>query len=861
MVRSTGEGEPERAGRYVIARDTRGGRLFDLAVAAIALTLSSPIIGLAAIYLKLVLHSRAFLREERAGKGGEPFRLIRLSSGGAGRVLDVLGISGLPELVNVLRGQLSMVGPRPATVADSAWLTPSAARLLEVRPGLVSPAWRAHGRSIAAGNTGDPIDNDEGVASDRLVELRYIQHRTVATDVWIIARAAGWLMARLLGVLVRVVRRALPWFLADAIIATASFVLVYLLRFLDAAHPYGTESDAAAARAIALTAVGFALVNVGFRLHRRAWQYAAGVEVLPIAVAALISTGAATLFDLFHPGAPLRPLPLSVVLVGSCFSAVGFVVFRYRSRIPHALSGLVNPQSSSSPRQPTRAVVYGAGELGQLLVRRLRTHADGRRYRVVGFLDDDSSKHGLTVHGIKVVGGRGVLRAFVAKENVDVIVLAMGSTTGSDMRDILAFAHGTAAQIKVAHDLVNWMGDRYSAALLRDMRAEDLIGRQAAALDHERCRGLVGGQTVLVTGACGSIGSELIRQMLGLRPARIVAVDMNESGLYDLAVEIRALGAEAELSIVVGDVTNRARMLDVVRTEHPQIIFHVAAYKHVPLMELYPHEAAWTNVWGTWVMADAAAQCGSGRFVLVSTDKAVNPSSVMGATKRMAEILVHELREAKSNGHAAPVTDEGMTVVRFGNVLGSRGSVIPTFERQIELGGPVTITHTDMTRYFMHPEEAAALIVEAASLSVANDVFMLDMGDRIRIEDLAYKMIRLRGLRPHVDIALEYTGLRSGEKLHEELIYDHEHRVQTAHPRVFQIQSPTAPSLLGYQLERLARDFASGRIDRQGFTAALVALAADIVANPQPAAVQDVEAGKASVGRRHAAARKAAAQS
>jgi FlaA1/EpsC-like NDP-sugar epimerase len=507
--------------------------------------------------------------------------------------------------------------------------------------------------------------------------------------------------------------------------------------------------------------------------------------------------------------------------------------------------------------EPTRAVVYGAGELGQLLVRRLRTHADGRSYRIIGFLDDDPRKHGLTVHGIKVVGGRAVLRQFVAKEKVDVIVLAMGSTIGSDVRDILALAQGTAAQIKVAHDVVNWMGDRYSAALLRDMRAEDLIGRQATGLDQARCHDLVGGKIVFVTGACGSIGSELIRQILGLEPARIVAVDMNESGLYDLAVEVKALKAEVEMRVVVADVTNRRRMLDLVRLEHPEVIFHVAAYKHVPLMELYPHEAAWTNVWGTWVMADAAAQNGSAHFVLVSTDKAVNPSSVMGATKRMAELLVHGSHDARNSGHTTSKVQ--MTVVRFGNVLGSRGSVIPTFERQIELGGPVTVTHSDMTRYFMHPEEAAALIVEAASLSTGDDVFMLDMGDRIRIEDLAYKMIRLRGLRPNVDIPLEYIGLRPGEKLHEELIYGHELRHETAHPRVFQIESQTTPPLLWARLERLIREFATGLVDRQAFTAQLVDIASDLVNNPQPAATPSGRADQALVGRRHTAVREAAA--
>jgi FlaA1/EpsC-like NDP-sugar epimerase len=353
----------------------------------------------------------------------------------------------------------------------------------------------------------------------------------------------------------------------------------------------------------------------------------------------------------------------------------------------------------------------------------------------------------------------------------------------------------------------------------------------------------------------------LIRQILVLRPARIVAVDLNESGLYDLAVEVHALRADVDLRIVVGDVTNRQSMLDLVRTERPEVIFHVAAYKHVPLMELHPHEAVWTNVWGTWVMADAAAQNEASHFVLVSTDKAVNPSSVMGATKRMAEILVTVSPNAGSKGHAAPAATVRMTVVRFGNVLGSRGSVIPTFERQIELGGPVTITHPDMTRYFMHPEEAAALILEAATLSAANEVFMLDMGDRIRIEDLAHKMIRLRGLRPNVDIALEYTGLRPGEKLHEELIYGHELRVETVHPRVFQITSPATSSLLSARLGRSVQDFATGLLDRQTFTTQMVAIAAEIVDSPRRSAGQSSPASSTVPGRRHRAVKRATAPS
>jgi FlaA1/EpsC-like NDP-sugar epimerase/lipopolysaccharide/colanic/teichoic acid biosynthesis glycosyltransferase len=836
--------------------------VFDLVLVGLTLPIVIAIIGIAALYLRAAVRGSIFVREERCGAKGTVIRLIRLRTTGAGRALDLLGIASLPEVFNVFGGQMSLIGPRPCLVGDAARYTPSETRLLAVRPGLISPAWPVR-RSVV------PTRNDlvetmdarrEAASADRLIELHYLQRRTLATDAWTIVRVAGWLVIRLASLLGSAVARVIPWVAADTLIAAASFVAAYLLRFLDTSDPYGALNDVTVLRAIALTSLGFALMNVCFRLHRRAWRYAAGVEVLPIAVAALLSGAVASILDLLHPGAASRTLPLSVLVIGSLFSAVGFTIFRYRTRIAPALTGLRRPAAKQGP-SPTRAVVYGAGEVGQLLVRRLSTHPDGRQYKVVAFLDDDPRKRGLSVHGIKVVGGRHALRTFVEKEAIEVILLAMANPTGPDVREIFAVAQTTSAQIKVVHDVVNWMGDRQPTALLRDVRAEDLIGRRPASLDQHRCRELVSGKTVLVSGACGSIGSELIRQILALEPARVVAVDMNESGLYDLAIEAK-LQAHVPVRVVVGDVTNRPRMLELMRSESPEVIFHVAAYKHVPLMEQFPEEAAWTNVWGTWVMADAAASNGAAHFVLVSTDKAVNPSSIMGATKRMAEILVHASRGNGRRGNPArPVPNR--TIVRFGNVLGSRGSVIPTFERQIQLGGPITVTHPDMTRYFMHPEEAAMLIVEAASLSTSDAVFMLDMGDRIRIEDLAYKMIRLRGLRPGIDIALEYTGLRPGEKLHEELTYSTEHRLETAHPRVFQITSEQTQtsSAAEARLREVVRDFVNGTLSREAFSAALVAMASETVADPRSAAPHDKVAAQAYVGRRWAQERGASVSS
>jgi FlaA1/EpsC-like NDP-sugar epimerase len=282
-----------------------------------------------------------------------------------------------------------------------------------------------------------------------------------------------------------------------------------------------------------------------------------------------------------------------------------------------------------------------------------------------------------------------------------------------------------------------------------------------------------------VTGACGSIGSELCRQIAGYSPRRLVAFDSNESGLYDLEIELRAAFPDADLATVVGDVTRRESIRAVMLDQRPEVLFHVAAYKHVPLMERFPQEAVRVNVLGTWTVLEEARLAGLSRFVFVSTDKAVNPSSVMGATKRLAERLV-----------ASPAAEGTIrTAVRFGNVLGSRGSVVPTFTKQIDMGGPVTVTDPRMTRYFMDVSEAASLIIQAAGFTTGGEVFMLDMGQSIRIDDLARKMIRMRGLRPDVDIEIRYTGMRAGEKLHEELTRSEEETSPTAHPLINRVSN------------------------------------------------------------------------
>jgi FlaA1/EpsC-like NDP-sugar epimerase len=416
------------------------------------------------------------------------------------------------------------------------------------------------------------------------------------------------------------------------------------------------------------------------------------------------------------------------------------------------------------------------------------TRREGRAYQPVGFVDDDRAKLGLRVHGIEVLGNRSDLAGLVERERVELIILAMNNVSGEKLRSIVSLAQQTPAQIKIARGSFDWAAAAKGVPLVREVRVEDLLGRPQASLDYSACERTLGYKTVLVTGACGSIGSELCRKIASFSPRRLVAIDNNETGIYDLEIELRLKFPAVDLKVVVADVTNAPRMEALFRVARPDVIFHVAAYKHVPLMEAYPEEAVRVNCLGTAIVLRNARRYRAERFVLVSTDKAVNPSSVMGATKRVAEMLVMSAAaEARGTGQPG---DGGLlcTTVRFGNVLASRGSVVPTFARQIELGGPVTVTHVEMTRYFMDISEAASLIIQAATLTQGQDIFMLDMGERIRIDDLARKMIRMRGLRPEIDIPIEYTGMRAGEKLHEELAYADEEKEATAHPLIHRLK-------------------------------------------------------------------------
>ena len=453
-----------------------------------------------------------------------------------------------------------------------------------------------------------------------------------------------------------------------------------------------------------------------------------------------------------------------------------------------------------------RIVIYGAGRAGVTLLSEIREHPE-LGYQVAGFLDDNPLKRDLRMRGVRVWGGRAVLAEVVRRERISEILLAIPGAGGTEIAAILGACRSAAVATRRIPPLAELIDNRVLVGQIREVQVEDLLGRPAVQLDESGIRAGLAGKVVLVTGAGGSIGSELCRQITRYQPAAIVGLDQSETALYHIDQEMRERFPRAVFYAEVGSVQNRRRLDEIFREHRPHAVYHAAAYKHVPLMEAHLFEAVENNIFGTQEVARAARAAGVKTVVLVSSDKAVRPVSVMGATKRMAELVCLAASEED--------TRTRFLAVRFGNVLGSNGSVIPRFRRQIAAGGPVTVTHPDMRRYFMTIAEAAQLVLQAAALGAGGEVFVLDMGEPVRILDLARKMILLSGLEPDADIRIEFSGIRPGEKLCEELSAYEEDTLPTGHSqiRVFS-GSGVAREVLSRCLEDL-REAVAAR-DREG---------------------------------------------
>lgn len=496
------------------------------------------------------------------------------------------------------------------------------------------------------------------------------------------------------------------------------------------------------------------IIFVLFRMYATMWSVAGIREVIHI----LGACGLASLVQVAGMVVLQHNVPRSYFFLSFAALYAGIVLIRLSYRIYETLTPGV------SGNRGKKILVVGAGSSGAVILKEMTTSrlAEGR---VVCFVDDDPNKIGKYLNGIPIAGGRNAIPSLVKKHQIDEIYIAMPAAPAKQRKEIIEICRETGCGIKTLPGIYQLLNGEVSVDRLRKVEIEDLLGRDPIRVDLDEIMGYVGGKTVLVTGGGGSIGSELCRQVASHGANRLIIFDVYENNAYDIQLELREKYPELDLVVLIGSVRNTHRVESVFEKYRPDIVYHAAAHKHVPLMEDSPCEAIKNNVFGTYKTAKAASRYGVEKFVLISTDKAVNPTNIMGASKRMCEMVI-QMMDARSK------TD--FVAVRFGNVLGSNGSVIPLFKKQIEQGGPVTVTHPDIIRYFMTIPEAVSLVLQAGAYAKGGEIFVLDMGEPVKILDLAENLIRLSGYKPGEDIKIEFTGLRPGEKLYEELLMDEE---------------------------------------------------------------------------------------
>jgi FlaA1/EpsC-like NDP-sugar epimerase len=579
-------------------------------------------------------------------------------------------------------------------------------------------------------------------------------------------------------------------FVLDAALLCAAPLLAYALRF--------EGFDWIPAHR--LTALVFAAVSapiqvstyLTFGLYRRLWRYASISELelifLAGASAALLCSAVGLVLLPVSQLTPVR-VPVSVIFMNALLS-VGIIA---TPRLLMRIAGWRSGRRRRRRDDHRRVLIAGAGVAGELIVRELCSNQE-LRMNPIGFVDDDLTKHGMRLAGLPVFGPLADIPQIVEREHVHELLIAMPRASGAVVRQVVRAAFDVGVKTRTVPALFEILSERVGVTALREVEIDDLLRREPVQTDLAAVSALATGRTVLVTGAGGSIGSELCRQLAALAPDKLILVDHSENSIFETRRELLRAEFRSTVVPVIADIRDHARIHQVFESYNPYAVFHAAAHKHVPLMEENVAEAITNNVLGTRNVVDAAVGCGTEYFVLISTDKAVRPTNVMGATKRIAEFIVHD---------AAMAHKRNFVSVRFGNVLGSQGSVVPTFLQQIREGGPVTVTHPEMRRYFMTIPEAVQLVLQAGALGRGGELFMLDMGEPVKIVDLARDMIRLSGYEEGTEIQIEFTGIRPGEKLFEEMFFSHEIAEPTEHPKILRARNGQSEYGGAQQIHRL----------------------------------------------------------
>ncbi|WP_433959457.1 polysaccharide biosynthesis protein [Cytobacillus horneckiae] len=555
-------------------------------------------------------------------------------------------------------------------------------------------------------------------------------------------------------------KRMTFWVLLDSLIVLSAIYVSYFIL-----HP---QLQIFTSKALLVTSITLLISHHLFasiyKLYNKAWEYASVGELVAIVKAVTWSVLMTAIFQQVIIGdiyfrALIMTWMLHVILIGG--SRFSWRIYRDR---------YIKPQPNLS-----RALIVGAGAAGTMLVKQLKNNRD-TGILPVAFIDDNRTKYKLQIYGIPVVGNSQAISNTVEKLRVDKIIIAIPSLSKEEMQKIFDECAKTKAKTVKMPRIEDIMLGKLSVNQFRDVQVEDLLGREPVELDIESISKTIKGKTILVTGAGGSIGSEISRQICKFQPSKILLLGHGENSIYQIDMELKnQYKDEIEIIPVIADIQDRERIFETMDRYKPYVVYHAAAHKHVPLMEYNPKEAVKNNILGTRNVAEAADTFSVDTFVMISSDKAVNPTNVMGSTKRIAEMVVQQLDQQSKTKFVA---------VRFGNVLGSRGSVIPLFKKQIQIGGPVTVTHPDMTRYFMTIPEASRLVLQAGSLAEGGEVFVLDMGEPVKIVDLAKNLIQLSGYTIE-EIGIQYTGIRPGEKMYEELLGDKEIHKQAVFPKIF----------------------------------------------------------------------------
>lgn len=505
-----------------------------------------------------------------------------------------------------------------------------------------------------------------------------------------------------------------------------------------------------------------------FKLYRRSWKLISIYEFQLLIKSSILSMGIILLTHILLFSFISLPLSLTELLLIWLFISHGVISYRLLRWMYQESKGNKNINGKET-------LIVGAGNAGVLVLKELKKSIDSPLYPIA-FIDDDPKMQNLHILGIPVVGTRENIGEMIVKYNIKVVIIAIPSALGSEVTQIVNKCKEYGVEIKIFPRVSDIINGRISLNTIRDVRVEDLLGRPPIQLDLLSISNYIKGKDVLISGAGGSIGSEICRQAANFNPQTIILLGHGENSIYLIEKEIKQKYPHLSIETVIADIQDRKRMEHVFSTYHPQVVFHAAAHKHVPLMEYNPTEAIKNNIFGTKNVAECADKYGAEKFVQISTDKAVNPTSIMGVTKRIAELVIQSLNEKSSTKYS---------IVRFGNVLGSRGSVVPLFKQQIREGGPITVTHPDMTRFFMTIPEAVQLVIQAGTLDSEGEIFVLDMGQPVKISDLAKRLITLSGLTLDKDIQIKYTGMRPGEKLYEELFTNEEGSKASKHELIF----------------------------------------------------------------------------